>query len=134
MEFHPRKCNVRIVTWSRSLSVFNYTLHGTTLPSTGTTKCVGVALTQDITWGKHVDNIRAKANQQLAIVRRNVRAYSACNALRKSGVTSHTLDAHPRILIQLNLAIAPTLQVIFEKTHREGVVPFDLRRAYICSI
>ena len=44
---------------------------------------------------------------------------------------------HPRILRQLNLAIAPTLQVIFEKTiqkYREGVVPADWRRANICPI
>ena len=41
---------------------------------------------------------------------------------------------HPRILRQLNLAIAPTLQVIFEKTYREGVVPEDWRRANICPI
>ena len=41
---------------------------------------------------------------------------------------------HPRILRQLNLAIAPILQVIFEKTYREGVVPDDWRRAHICPI
>ena len=41
---------------------------------------------------------------------------------------------HPRILRQLNLAIAPTLQVIFEKTYKEGVVPEDWRRANICPI
>ena len=41
---------------------------------------------------------------------------------------------HPRILRQLNLAIAPILQVIFEKTNREGVVPEDWRRANICPI
>ena len=41
---------------------------------------------------------------------------------------------HPRILRQLNLAIAPTLQVIFEKTYREGVAPEDWRRANICPI
>ena len=41
---------------------------------------------------------------------------------------------HPRILRQLNLAIAPTLQVIFEKTYREGDVPEDWRRANICPI
>ena len=41
---------------------------------------------------------------------------------------------HPRILRQLNLAIAPTLQVIFDKTYKEGVVPEDWRRANICPI
>ena len=41
---------------------------------------------------------------------------------------------HARVLRQLNLAIAPTLQVIFERTYREGVVPEDWRRANICPI
>ena len=41
---------------------------------------------------------------------------------------------HPRIIRQLSLAIAPTLQVIFEKTYREGVVPDDWRRANVCPI
>ena len=41
---------------------------------------------------------------------------------------------HPRIIRQLNLAIASTLQVIFEKTYKEGVVPGDWRRTNICPI
>ena len=77
MEFHPHKCNVLRVTRSRSPSTFNYTLHGTTLKSTESTKYLGVTLTKDLTWGKHVDNIRAKANQQLAFIRRNIRTRSS---------------------------------------------------------
>ena len=65
MEFHSHKRNV--------LSIFNYTLHGTTLKSTESTKYLGVTLTKDLTWGKHVDNSRVKANQQLAFVRRTIR-------------------------------------------------------------
>ena len=38
---------------------------------------VGVTLTKDLTWGKHIDIIRAKANQQLAFVRRNIRTRSS---------------------------------------------------------
>ena len=77
MEFHPEKCNVLRVTRSRSPSMFNYTLHGTNLKSTESTKCLGVTLTKDLTWGKHIDIIRAKANQQLAFVRRNIRTRSS---------------------------------------------------------
>ena len=36
-----------------------------------------VTLTKDLTWGKHIDIIRAKANQQLAFVRRNIRTRSS---------------------------------------------------------
>ena len=77
MEFHPEKCNVLRVTRSRSPSIVNYTLHGTNLKSTESTKYLGVTLTKDLTWGKHIDIIRAKANQQLAFVRRNIRTRSS---------------------------------------------------------
>ena len=77
MEFHAQKCNVLRETRSRSPSIFNYTLHGTTLKSTESTKYLGVTLTKDLTWGKDVDNIRAKANKQLAFVRRNIRTRSS---------------------------------------------------------
>ena len=77
MEFHPEKCNVLRVTRSRSPSIFNYTLHGTNLKSTESTTYLGVTLTKDLTWGKHIDIIRAKANQQLAFVRRNIRTRSS---------------------------------------------------------
>ena len=77
MEFHPHECNVLRVIRSRSPSIFNYTLRGTTLKSTESTKYLGVSLTKDLTWGKHVSNIRAKANQQLAFVRRNIRTRSS---------------------------------------------------------
>ena len=54
-----------------------YCLHGTNLKSTESTKYLGVTLTKDLTWGKHIDIIRAKANQQLAFVRRNIRTRSS---------------------------------------------------------
>ena len=58
-------------------SMFYYTLHGTNLKSTESTKYLGVTLTKDLTWGKHVDNIRANAYQQLAFVRRNIMTRSS---------------------------------------------------------
>ena len=57
--------------------IYRYTLYGTTLKSTESTNYLGVTLTKDLTWGKHVDIIRAKANQQLAFVRRNIRTRSS---------------------------------------------------------
>ena len=77
LEFHPQKCKVLRVTRSRSPSMFNYTLHGTNLKSTESTTYLGITLTNDLTWGKHVDNIWTKANQQLAYVRRNIRTRSS---------------------------------------------------------
>ena len=43
--------------------------------------------TKDLAWGKHVDNIRVKANQQLSFAKRNIRTRSSstkeklCNTL-----------------------------------------------------
>jgi len=76
MEFHPQKCSVLRVSRSKTPSLFDYTLHGTNLQTTESTKYLGVTITNDLTWERHISNIKAKANQQLAFVRRNIRTRS----------------------------------------------------------
>jgi len=77
MEFHPKKCSVLRVSRSKTPSIFQYKLHGTTLETTESTKYLGVTLTKDLTWEKHITTIKAKANKQLAFVRRNIRTRSS---------------------------------------------------------
>ena len=74
MEFHPKKCNILRVSRSRCPSTYSYTLHGTTLKELEEVKYLGITITKDLSWEKHIHNITRKANSQLGFIRRNVRA------------------------------------------------------------
>ena len=76
MEFHPKKCNIIRVTRSRCPSTYNYTLHGTTLKELEEVKYLGITITKDLSWEKHIHNIISKANSQLGFIRMNVRTRS----------------------------------------------------------
>ena len=76
MEFHPKKCNILRVTRSRCPSTYNYKLHGTTLKELEEVKYLGITITKDLSWEKHIHNITSKANSQLGFIRRNVRTRS----------------------------------------------------------
>ena len=76
MEFHYKKCNILRVTRFRCPSTYNYTLHGTTQKELEEVKYLGITITKDLSWGKHIHNITSKANSQLGFIRRNVRTRS----------------------------------------------------------
>ena len=59
-----------------------YTLHDHPLPITDSAKYLGVTISNDLKWNKHVSNITSKANSTLGILRRNLR------------LSSHTVKTH----------------------------------------
>ena len=73
MEFHPSKCFVMRVTRKKKLIKFPYSLQGQVLSDTKATKYLGVTLSEDITWNKHIDSITSKANRQLGFIKRNLK-------------------------------------------------------------
>ena len=72
MEFHPEKCEVINITRKRNINHHPYTLHGHQLKHVDQTKYLGVTITGDFRWNKHIDNISAKANNTLNFLRRNI--------------------------------------------------------------
>jgi len=71
MSFNPSKCT--IITISRS----NYPLHkfymlcGVVLQHVSKARYLGVLLSDDLQWSKHVQHITAKANSMLGLLQRN---------------------------------------------------------------
>ena len=72
MQFHPEKCNSLTVTRSQSTYKTSYILKGHTLESVETAKYLGVTISHDMNWDKHIHNITAKANKILGFLRRNL--------------------------------------------------------------
>ncbi len=78
MHFNPQKCFVMRLTHARHLTRFNYILGDKSLQETDNHPYLGVHITKDLTWSKHIHQITATANRTL--VRRNV--YSFRNVLK----------------------------------------------------
>ena len=76
MKFHPGKCQVLRVSRSRTTLQHPYSLLGTQLQGTDTINYLGITLSSDMKWNKHIENVKAKANSKLGFLRRNVRIAS----------------------------------------------------------
>ena len=73
MKFHPEKCQViRIITNKRVERQTQYRLHGHTLEVVDNGKYLGVTISSDLSWHRHVDAVAAKASRTLGFLRRNL--------------------------------------------------------------
>ena len=72
MNFNPDKCFVMRLTHARNIKQFDYTLGNTTLQETDSHSYLGICITKDLNWNKHIHQITASANRTLAFIRRNL--------------------------------------------------------------
>ena len=75
MSFNPSKYTVIRVAPNKSKTVIhtNYQLHGHRLEIVDSRKYLGITLTSNLSWDKHVDNVAAKGNRTLGFIRRNLK-------------------------------------------------------------
>ena len=77
MEFNAlKKCQVLRVTRRRHIVEHQYTLHGKELETCPSAKYLGITISSDLRWNKHVDEVCSKANKTLGFVQRNLRVSS----------------------------------------------------------
>ena len=72
MRFNAAKCNIMRVSRTRNPKLFNYSLTGQVLEEVMDAKYLGVTLSNDFEWSKHIAN---KANSKLLFLRRNLKGY-----------------------------------------------------------
>ena len=72
MQFHPDKCEVISITRKHKPTIHNYTMHGHQLQHVDSVKYLGLTVSADLRWNKHVDRVVAKANSTLGFLRRNL--------------------------------------------------------------
>ena len=65
MNFNPTKCQVLHVTKLKTTIHSKFFLHNTELEGVSAAKYLGVTISDDLIWEKHIDNITNKANQTL---------------------------------------------------------------------
>jgi hypothetical protein len=73
MVFHPLKCNVLRITRKKTKVIHQYTLHGQVLEDASTARYLGVTISDDMTWNRHIDQISSRANSKLGFLRRNLK-------------------------------------------------------------
>ena len=73
MRFNAAKCNIMQVSRIRDLKLFNYSLTGPVLEEVMDDKYLGVTLSNNLEWSKHIATMTNKANSTLLLLRRNLK-------------------------------------------------------------
>ena len=72
MEFIPDKYQVICITNKRFPIITQYKIHQRVLATVKTAKYLGVNISDDLSWTKHIHEITQKANNLTSMLRRNI--------------------------------------------------------------
>jgi len=72
MSFHPEKCTVIRISGRRQKHQSSYQLHGHNLDVVDSGKYLGVTISNDLYWTKHINQTSSKASRTLGFIRRNL--------------------------------------------------------------
>ena len=73
MRFNAAKCNIMRVSRKQTPIPYQYELSGQVLEEVKDAKYLGVTISDDLKWTKHIDVITSKANSRLSFLRRNLK-------------------------------------------------------------
>ncbi|XP_071177948.1 uncharacterized protein [Mytilus edulis] len=74
MRFNPTKSSVtRIPPKNKEPLLYLYTLHGHTIEPVDSAKYLGVPISNNLSWNKHIQNVTAKGNRTLGFVKRDLK-------------------------------------------------------------
>ena len=76
MAFNAEKCEVLCISNKKHPLQHSYFIHGQKLATKTDSKYLGVTISSNLSWSKHVNNISKKANSTMAFLRRNIRSAS----------------------------------------------------------
>ena len=72
MRFNAAKCSIMRVSRTRDLKLFNYSLTGQVLEEVMDAKYLGVTLSNNLEWSKHIATMTNKANSKHSFLRRKI--------------------------------------------------------------
>ncbi len=72
VQFHPGKCQVLTITCNHTIIQHDYILHGHVLENVKEAKYLGVTLTSDLRWNRHIGDFSTKANHTFDEIYRSI--------------------------------------------------------------
>ena len=72
MQFHPDKCLLLRVTNKRNVIDTEYSIHGEILKKVDKAKYLGIVISKNLAWNKHIDLITSKATNTRLFLQRNL--------------------------------------------------------------
>jgi hypothetical protein len=119
MEFHPSKCNILRITKKKSITLFDYKLHGQILKCESTTKYLGVTIANDLNWNRHIDQTAAKGNKRLGFVKRNLKVKNQdLKALAYKSLVRPTLEYSSTVWDPYTMRASKTLEMVQRRAAR----------------
>ena len=76
MAFNPDKCEVIRITKKKKTIISDYKLHAKTLQTTRNAKYLGLNISDDLSWSKHINQITVKGNNTLNFIKRNIQTFN----------------------------------------------------------
>ena len=76
MSFNPSKCQVLHITRAKCPIQTGYTFHGTVLESVPSAKYLGITISDNLSWTRHIDSVSKKAKQTLEFLKRNIKVHN----------------------------------------------------------
>ena len=73
MRFNAAKCNIMRVSRMRLPFLYSYKLSGQVLDEVKDSKYLGVTISDNLNWSKHINTTTTKANARLSFIKRNLK-------------------------------------------------------------
>ena len=137
MRFQPVKCNIMQLTRKHLNKIqASYTLEGAVLENMDNIKYLGVTITNDLKWNRHISNICTKANRTLGFLSRTLfpcpqnvkQAAYKCMVRPILEYGSSVWDPHPDKLqeelekVQIRAASFVTRNYVYETGSMTGIL------------
>ena len=95
MKFNPSKCQILSVTHKQCPIKFQYKLHNEALENVKSAKYLGITITSDLSWNKHIATVTSEANKALGFVKRNIHSSELVKTRAYQAIVRPTLEYAP---------------------------------------
>ena len=131
MSFNLDKCNIMTVTRKINKIIHKYKLHEHELKRVNSTTYLGVELSENLTWNRHIAKTCNKATKPLSFLRRNLRVRNVqAKSLAYKGLVRPTLEYccslwdphHKNQDYQLEIIQSRTARFVLRRYHNTSSV------------